>query len=191
MLFEPFEEKIDFSAIFLYRSFLIGGADPLSHHTIRLSAGFVPAVGFAATAVVGTKQLGGTDMTFTWKGRPLTPALTEIEEGDGLNEEQRRILEENFVDDASRLTNPVAKLAFVNAMPVARAIPPKELHRPLLDPAKLEASGINVVEKLRLFEETKVVGIGIAERGVEVGLRTVSDAEFQAALIRVKPFLRD
>jgi hypothetical protein len=45
-------------------------------------------------------------MTFSLNGKPLTPALTEIEDGDGLNTEQRRILAENFVSNANELTNP-------------------------------------------------------------------------------------
>jgi hypothetical protein len=131
------------------------------------------------------------NMTFTWKGKPLTPALIKIEEGDGLNAEQRRILKENFVDDPSKLTHPTAKLAFVNATPVARLMPLEEQHRPLLDPTKLEASRIDPVEKLRLFEETKVIGVALAERSLDPALRTISEAEYQAALVRVKPFLRD
>ena len=70
-------------------------------------------------------------------------------------------------------------------------MPPEERLRPLLDPSKLDASGIAPVEKLRLFEETKTIGIALAERALEPALRTVSEAEYQAASVRVKPFLRD
>ena len=130
-------------------------------------------------------------MTFTWKGVPLTPALTEIETGDGLNTEQRRILAENFVSHPDDLTNPVAKLAFAHAAPVPYVATVEEQHRPMLDPVKLDAAGIAPVEKLRLFEETKVVGTALAERELAPALRTVSDAEYQRALARVTAFLRD
>jgi hypothetical protein len=70
-------------------------------------------------------------------------------------------------------------------------VPAEERLRPLLDPAKLDSSGVAPVEKLRLFEETKAIGIALAERDLDTALRTVSDAEYEAALSRVKPFLRD
>lgn len=130
-------------------------------------------------------------MTFTWKGASLTPALTEIDIGDGLNSEQRRILAENFVSNASELTHPVAKLAYAHAAPVAYAMPANERHRPLLDMAKLDAAGISPLGKLRLVEESETIGVALAERDLDPGLRTVSDAEYQQALSRLKPFLRD
>lgn len=130
-------------------------------------------------------------MAFTWKGVPLTPALTEIEEGDGLNTEQRRILAENFVSHPSELTNPTAKLAFAHAAPAPFVPPAEERCRPLLDPAKLDAARMGPVERLRLFEETKTVGVALAQRDLDPALRVVSDAEYRAALALVQPYLRD
>jgi hypothetical protein len=130
-------------------------------------------------------------MTFMLNGKPLTPALVDLPEGDGLNTEQRRILAENFVTHPSELTNPVAKLAFAHAVPVPHVMSSDEQLRPLLDSSKLEAARVTPVEKLRLFEETKTIGTALAERKLHTAIRTVSETEYQTALLRVKPFLRD